>query len=216
MIVECHQCQAKVDGKVIAEHICRDEDDPASFSTFLLECPRCKTSLVGGNYDFEDQGELSRLWPLPEKYVPIEVPEDVKASLEEARVCFKSGAFNATTVMAGRALEAICKHFGAAERAGLGLGIRHLRDKGIIDARLGDWAAELQKARNLSAHASGERVSKQDAQDLLDFLNAISEYVFVLTGKFDEYMSRRKKSATASTAATGTSTPAADNQSHQA
>jgi len=40
--------------------------------------------------------------------------------------------------------------------------IRQLREKGVIDARLAKWAEELQHARNLSAQASGERVSKQD------------------------------------------------------
>src|SRR5262249_34892443 len=98
----------------------------------------------------------------------------------------------ACTVMSGRALEGICRHFGT-QKVNLGPGIKQLREKGIIDTRLGTWAEELQKARNLSAHASDEKVTKEDAQDLLDFVEAICEYVFVLTAKFDSYMARRKK-----------------------
>jgi hypothetical protein len=73
-------------------------------------------------------------------------------------------------------------------------GIKELHAKGVIDARLAAWAEALQKARNLSAHASGEKVSKQDAQDLLDFASAICEYVFVLTRQFEAYMKRQSVS----------------------
>ena len=36
-------------------------------------------------------------------------------------------------------------------------------------------------------------MTKEDAQDLLDFVEAICEYVFVLTAKFESYIARRKK-----------------------
>jgi hypothetical protein len=192
MIIECHQCQAKVDAKVVAIHVCEDKDDPCPFQTSLLECPSCATTLVAGEYQGMD--DPMRLWPQPEKYVPHEIPEIINGSLEEALKCFRAGAYSASTVMAGRALEGICRHFGT-EKTYLGPGILELREKGIIDARLAKWAEELQKARNLSAHASGERVSKEDAQDLLEFLNAIGEYIFVLTKKFEKYMARRARAS---------------------
>jgi HEPN domain-containing protein len=116
----------------------------------------------------------------------------IRSSLEEARLCFKAGAYSASAVMAGRALEGVCRHFGT-KSSYLGSGIKELRENGIIDARLAAWARELQRARNLSAHASCERVSKRDAEDLLQFVEAIGEYVFVLTAKFESYMARRAK-----------------------
>ena len=75
----------------------------------------------------------------------------------------------------------------------MGLALSNSGRRDVLDARLGTWAEELQKARNLSAHASGEKVTKEDAQDLLDFVEAICEYVFVLTAKFESYIARRKK-----------------------
>ena len=36
-----------------------------------------------------------------------------------------------------------------------------------------------------------EKVSKQDAEDVLDFVHAICEYVFVLTERFNTFMGRR-------------------------
>ena len=194
MIVECHQCEASVDGKVIGTHKACDEGDPDDFETYLLECPRCSTTLIGGQYGFET-GPVTRLWPQPQKYLSPHIPEIVRNSLDEAQTCFKAGAFSASTVMAGRALEGVVRHFGGGEKSYLGPGIKELHSKGVIDARLAAWAGALQKARNLSAHASGERVSKADAQDLLDFVSAICEYVFVLTQKFEGYMKRQGASS---------------------
>lgn len=195
MIIECHICEAIVNAEVVAQHTARDEDDPAPFETSLLVCPQCGTTLVGGRYEFEEAGEpLSRLWPAPSRWLSHDIPEITRKSLEEARLCLKAHAYNACTVMAGRALEGVCRHFGA-EKTNLGPGIKSLRDQGIIDARLAQWAAELQKARNLSAHASGEKVTKADATDLMDFVEAICEYVFVLSEKFEQYMTRRAKAS---------------------
>lgn len=53
MIIECYQCQASVDAKVVGEHQARDEEDPDVFNSYLLECPRCRTTLLGGQYVFE-------------------------------------------------------------------------------------------------------------------------------------------------------------------
>ena len=211
MIVECYRCEAKVDGRLVAEHEAFDqEDDPAPFTTYLLECPQCRNTLVAGQYVFED--DLTRLWPKPQKFLPHEIPEEIRNSLDEASKCFNATAYNATTVMAGRALEGVCRYFGSA-KSNLGAGIRELLEKGVIDQRLGTWAAELQRARNLSAHASGDRVTKQDAEDLLQFLNAICEYVFVLTKRFEQFMQRKAEvagGAPASRAQLSASVPSAD------
>jgi len=185
VIVECYRCEAAVDGKVIAKHQSHGDDDPDAFDACLMACPSCGTTLIGGKYVFEE-GPLTRLWPKPQKYLSQDIPEIVRQSLAEAQTCFKAGAFSACTVMAGRALEGIIRHFGS-EKSYLGPGIKELHAKGVIDARLAAWAGALQKARNLSAHASGDKVSRQDAQDLLDFLSTICE---VVTGNGLCYISR--------------------------
>lgn len=50
------------------------------------------------------------------------------------------------------------------------------------------------EVENIGAHATGEKVSQQDARDLLDFTNAICDYIFVLTEKFQAFMKRRTSS----------------------
>ena len=159
------------------------------FYGYLLECPQCNHMLFAGSY-VDQEGAPSRLWPDPEKFVSWSIPEIVRPSLEEANICFKAGAYNACAVMCGRSLEGVCRHFGTLKKY-LGGGLRELLDRQIIDGRLFQWAEELQKARNLSAHATGTRISKADARDLLDFVNAICEYVFVLTDKFNRFIKRK-------------------------
>ena len=92
--------------------------------------------------------------------------------------------------MCGRALEGICRHF-KTKSDNLANGLTELRDARVIDGRLFDWSEELRKHRNLGAHASEERISSEDAADLLDFAHAITTYVFDLTAKFKGFLQRK-------------------------
>jgi hypothetical protein len=107
----------------------------------------------------------------------------------EARKCFKAAAYTACAVMCGRAIEGICEHFGTKSKNLMG-GLVELRDKGIIEGRLYKWSEALRKSRNMGAHATGERIPKEAAEDLLLFTNAICEYVFVLSKQFEQFVKR--------------------------
>lgn len=193
MIIECNFCEVKVFGKLIAEHESFDESDPSTFHAQLLECPRCNNTLLGGFYEHEAPvNELSRLWPMQETYVHYQIPDICSVSIVEAKLCYKAKAYSATAVMCGRALEGICKHHQTNARD-LFNGIKELREQGIIDERIYLWAEQLRRHRNIGAHASAEKVTREDARDLLDFVNAICEYVFVLSEKFNEFISRKPK-----------------------
>src|SRR5262245_51067198 len=100
MIIECHICEAKVDARLVGEYIYQDEGDPDDYHACLLECPKCHTGLLGGRFGFEAE-PLTRLWPSPEAFISHDIPDIIRNSLEEARICLKAGAYNASTVMAG-------------------------------------------------------------------------------------------------------------------
>jgi hypothetical protein len=72
-------------------------------------------------------------------------------------------------------------------------GLKKLKDDGVIDNRLYEWGEALRKHRNLGAHATTVKVSKEDARDLLDFSIAICEYIFVLNAKSQRFQERQKK-----------------------
>jgi hypothetical protein len=199
MLIHCPHCGASVDAKVLAHHESSDTDYyDAPFRTSLLECPACQKALVGGasatgvdDWDNFEWGKAMRLYPVAEAPLSKYIPAIVGTSIEEADLCFRAKAFSACAVMCGRALEGMCRHFGTKSKY-LGGGLRELLDRAIIDQRLFSWSEELQRHRNLGAHATEERISKEDARDLLDFVHAITEYVFVLSERFRIFMERKK------------------------
>jgi hypothetical protein len=199
MIIECPYCECKVDGLVKGEHESFDpNEDPCPFKAILVQCPVCNNALLGGS-EYVQVGKnqyiwssLSRLWPEQESYVASDIPKIARNSLIEARICYKAKAYTASVVMSGRTLEAVCKHHSAKNK-NLADGLKELKENGIIDDRLFKWGQELRKHRNIGAHATDQKISKEDAKDLLDFVNAICEYIFVLTERFNKFMERKSK-----------------------
>jgi len=134
-----------------------------------------------------------RVWPEPKKVVSRKVPPIVQDSLQEADLCFSARAFTACAVMCGRAIEGICVQQGMKKKKTFQLGLRALLDSEVIDQRLFAWGEELRKLRNLGAHATGATVEREDAVDVLAFAHAITDYVYVLTAQFNDFMERRPK-----------------------
>lgn len=201
--VHCVKCDATVKGEVIA---LRDEKYYESSGDVYLPdnrvsivaCPSCDQTLVvreewQGEGDYGDiWSKPIRIWPAPERNASTTIPKIVAISLSEAQLCHRAGAYTSCAVMCGRALEGICIHFKTKDKI-LAKGLQELLARKIIDARLAEWSDSLRVHRNLGAHASEDKISKQDATDLLDFLLAICEYVFVLTPKYQSFLERKKK-----------------------
>lgn len=191
-------------------------------------CPGCRSILAGEieqtgfeNYDsYEDRwSDVVRIYPKPPKaFSSYRIPRVVKDSLNEADRSMQAGANIAACVMLGRALEALCRDIleptpeGTTSAAAgatpakpkkkimLGEGIKKLRDKKVIDDRLYDWSQQLQAFRNLAAHPEDISISREDAEDLQTFANAIVEYIYDLADRYEEFKARadvrarRKKS----------------------
>ena len=198
LLVDCPYCSSRVDGEVKGEHEVFVPEEGFPFKATLLECPVCHSPLVAGQ-DYVQTGpesyewtEASRLWPKPEHGIDWSIPTIVSVSLEEARRCFSAKAFTACAVMCGRALEGVCRHFETKSK-NLASGLKELREREIIDTRLFQWSDELRKFRNLGAHATEEEVSIVDAQDLLDFVNSICQYVFVMAKRFEDFQCRHAR-----------------------
>lgn len=199
VIIDCPFCKSRVDAKAHGS-LKHDEEDFLSFpyTVELCACPSCGAILVGqreliGIENGRDiWGEPRRLWPEPKRVISLSVPPIVKVSLEEADRCFAAAAYSACAVMAGRALEGVCVHF-KSQKTTLSAGLKALKDQEIIDARLYKWGEELRQVRNLGAHATTEKVSMEDARDVLHFVHATCDYVFVLSRRFDAFMKRKEK-----------------------
>ena len=83
MIIECSQCESKVDGVVKGEIEGHDDEYPMPFKTVLVECPVCHNALLGmteliqtGPDDYEWEN-LHRVYPEQESLLDLDwgIPE---------------------------------------------------------------------------------------------------------------------------------------------
>jgi len=198
MITECPTCEAKVDCEEKVEVNIDVEYTDVPTRYVLLECKVCHRPLLGiteiiqTGIDAWEWDSASRLWPTTDDAIDWSIPEIARDSLLEAQFCFKAKAYQACAVMCGRAIEGLCKHHDSKIKT-LAAGLKKLKDDGVIDERIFNWGEALRENRNLGAHASTAKVTKDDARDLLDFGLAICEYVFVLNEKFNRFQERRAK-----------------------
>jgi hypothetical protein len=211
MLVSCSHCSARVNGEVVDSFPVFEGDGPVmGYRISLLSCPACskpivaKQELVGWE---EEEGEFSkhtkaqwsdarRVWPDPESGLDASIPQGVQVSLSEAKGCLLGGNYTASVVMSGRALEAVARHFHVGEKAQrlmLARGLEELHGSGKIDERLFQWGKELHEHRNLAAHATDRTFSREDAEDLYEFVSAICEYLFVLQDRYDRFMQRKER-----------------------
>lgn len=205
ILVECPLCLAKVGGELIKAH----EYDPEDYGDgmvlhnnkriLLLKCQACNHPIIAGQtYCDELSGfwDTKRLWPQEDKnYSDFHrsIPSIVRECLVEARKTYNAEAYKSCAMMCGQTLEAICKSYNTKAKK-LGRGLKELLEREIIDKKIYSWSEELTKQRHLGAHAFLEgEIEQEDAKDLLDFVNAICEYIFVLTKKFDNFMKRKDK-----------------------
>ena len=205
MLVECGKCSARVDGKLLAEVPYQDDGEPPSRHVFL-QCPACGGAILIDQSDYGGGWEtFTRLYP-PQRQAHFRLPNNVRLSFDEALKCFQAKAYIAAVLMCRRTLESVCHHHVANMRT-LQHGIEELGRQKIIDGKLVEWADALRRDGNLAAHDPTSKVEQQDASDLVDFTQALLEYVFILEQKFQAFKERRAGGANGTPDGGANSTP---------
>jgi len=192
VVIDCPTCAVRVNAEVRgAVH-----DDRSDSAVVLARCPACKGPLFGvsqtshGPDDDWSYDPAERLWPEPAIIdVHLTIPASARRDIKDAQKCIAHGIYSAAVVLCGRALERLVKERASGRT--LAEGLANLKSKGIIDERLSLWATALRKERNIGAHATDEEVSKENAQDVLDFTIAIFEYVYTLAEKYAQFVARK-------------------------
>jgi hypothetical protein len=92
--------------------------------------------------------------------------------------------------MCGRTLEGACKLHGVT-RGVLQDKLSEMRERGLIDGRLWEWAETLRGVRNTASHFDDEEVSRQDTEDALAYGGALLDYLYVLSARFEAMKARR-------------------------
>jgi uncharacterized protein DUF4145 len=161
----------------------------------LASCEHCYGLVVVGREYFSGHGydDPYVLWPERERPLNPAIPAGLREDHGEARTCFKAKAYRAAVVMVRRLLEGVCRENQIEDR-NLHRALGELKARGVIDDKLLEWAHSLRAMGNIGAHY-GVTVSRQDAEDAIQLSEAILDYIYVLTAKFNEFKARKARIA---------------------
>ncbi|MGI0489654.1 DUF4145 domain-containing protein [Pantanalinema rosaneae CENA516] len=206
--VSCEHCKTIVQAEVVSHYrrIDGDEYDDVYFSYydyFFLKCLNCEHPILiqewqlYKSYGMEapelENASESMLFPASFIKVNSNLPVAIKEAYGEALLCLRAKAFTASVLMCRKTLEGICVDHGAKARD-LKSSLQKMKDDGIIERRLFEWADALRISGNEAAHDVNISFSEMDAIDIIEFTKALIEYIYTFTDKFSAFLNRRNKS----------------------
>lgn len=190
MILECGRCGALVEAIPVESYWDSESIEGPANRFSLFRCPKCSGPFL---VQSEEDGYESQivLYPQAEALSPS-LPKPIQAAFAEAQACFRAKAFSAAAIMCRKTLEGICLAHEAKAR-GLVAQLLELKERGVIEQRLYEWAEALRISGNEAAHDVGVTVPQEDARDILEFTNALLEYVFTFRDRFEAFKTRRER-----------------------
>ena len=200
MLIECDNCNALVKGEEVGHYINENPHDFVDAQKYTLcKCPQCHSPLlVEQELDIDMYlnetywGKEKKIYPNNLFHINPIIPEKLRKALLECIQCFKADANTATAIMCRRTLEGFCSLKGVEERS-LEKSIKKLKDDGLINDQLYEWANQLRLAGNEAAHNIESGFSSIDAKDILDFTIAILDFTYSFKDKFDKFKERITK-----------------------
>jgi hypothetical protein len=193
MAVHCPDCDGPVIGKPHGYTTSYDPKNGPPERWTLLQCPEGHTMLVlqaeYSGMEF-DEDTPYRMYPRQDRRLSNDIPEPLREAHDEARKCFHAKGYTAVVAMCGRTLEGACELQGVKERT-LQKSLDKMKANGLIDGRLAEWADQLRGVRNSAAHFNSDPITRQDAEDSIAFSEALLDYLYVLTARFNAMKMRR-------------------------
>jgi len=149
----------------------------------IMKCQSCEQLFVAR---VESNGWVA-VYPIAAKDVAPEIPEPMKGEFEEAHLCFAVGAYRGCVSMCETALEALWREQKAS-------GLLDLKEKGIISLQLYEQGNEVRLWGNVAKHELvPDVVEKEDAEQLLTYLEAILNAVYVEPERLSRLAQKRKQ-----------------------
>ena len=196
MAVDCPDCGEAVLATVVGEMENRPHPRDGIPERYrLVRCTRGGHAILviqedyGAGQGYDDRPY--RLYPPQRRIVSNNVPSPLREEFNQALQCFGTKAYTAAAVMVGRTLEGVCADQGIRDKT-LHRALKVMNERGLIDGRLLEWAQALRVLRNEGAHYTGNQVNRADAEDALAFAEAMLDYVYVLTARFEAFKARRQ------------------------
>jgi hypothetical protein len=210
IIAFCSKCNVQSILKSVASHTITTPENPLQaqedptgtpyyISVYELGvCERCDTVFLVEScyYDIPDAGVSAFqgqeiLYPKEKRLILDEnIPKGIKRIYSQALGSYSCGLYEPCVIMCRKTLEAICVEF-EIKKGDLKSRLLLLEKNGIIDQKLLSWSDELRMIGNDAAHDMNIVIEKVDAQDAIEFLDAIMLYVFLLDKKFQDFKNRR-------------------------
>ena len=200
MIVECQKCEAFVEVSEIGSYQYNRTSTHASGRFVFLRCLRCGAPIlvnqdnIGNMVEGDVWDTPVTIFPSQDLHLSSSAPAPIRNAFDEAAASFRARAYTAAAIMCSKTLEGICQSQGD-NTGSLASSLRKMKHDGLIDNRLFEWSDTLRLAGNEAAHDVKVTVSKEDAKDMLDFTNAIAEYLFAFREKFEEFKKRLEERA---------------------
>lgn len=176
----------------ITTRVGHPSDTPVEYS--FVQCGECGDVSLEMREDYGDGFSTDTpvtIYPAQRRLSP-DVPRPLRREFDEAQTCFTSKAYKATVVMVRRVLEGACQENNASAGT-LVRKLARLKEDGVIDDTIAQWADALRVLGNEGAHYTGRRVSRDDAEDALAFAEALLDHIYVLRRRFEEFASRRER-----------------------
>jgi hypothetical protein len=192
---DCPQCDGPQMFDVRNVHKSRGEDGLWEEFTYGV-CTRCQRPVVLTRYNFGggfDEDQYYRAYPALQRQIAFAIPEGVRRAYDEAVKTEQAKAWMATAVMAGQALEAVCKDYDHSIRT-ISDGMQKLLGAGVISQELFEWGNGLRVVRNRGAHVTSRPVTADDARFAMDFLQALLEILYSLRRQFGVWKDQRSAS----------------------
>lgn len=108
------------------------------------------------------------------------MPETASWAYTAAARSFQVGLYEPCVIMCRKCIEGLCQELGAT-KGNLKQRIGNLQKNGHIDQKLLTWADELRLIGNDAAHDLDIVIERVDAQNALEFVEAILMCAFSLT-----------------------------------
>ena len=189
MILYCKSCGALVNAEILYQYNRGDPNHEPPERISFLNCPRCWDPFVVLQEDYGPEfSDPEVLYPQVARLNP-NLPKPILAAYSEADACFRARAYTAAAIMCRKTLESLCAEHGVSKQP-LVAQLKELKDRGVIESRLFEWADALRISGNEAAHDVNVAVSSEDARDILEFTNALLEYVFTFRDKFEAFKKR--------------------------
>lgn len=196
ILLECPGCLAAVNAETANAYEYTDSEQGTPIRFYFCKCPACHSPMVAVSENWGDPRK-ERDWDKPVRYlprterVPLSYPKVIGASFGEAVTCLKAKAYTAAAIMCRKTLEGICAEHQIKGR-NLAESLRQMKETGVIDARLYEWADALRLSGNEAAHGPEASTTREDAGDIIEFTRALLEYVFTFRDKFEAFKKRRE------------------------